>query len=554
MINTSKKCQKAFVAIIGMTFMNLSYAINYTYDSLDRLVSVNYDSKQFINYTYDDAGNIINVETNIFLYTINGSLLDKQKNPIEGALVQVDKRAFAITDSNGYWEIIDLPEGHYNLIAKKEGYAFMGQDFEVGNQDWITELKISVLSEFKLRIIPANLEKPAEQGKKFRFNITAINGGDRIATDASIVYAIPENTLLLSIRGLGDVECDGVVSDDRETTCILPDLPIGAMVDIEVELYLKLSEPLGPKPVLKNIATLYSNYPNTDVATRYTAIQPYLSVFCEDIPNPIVLGGLLHYECDIELNDNAPQKLATGVHFKMQLPDELRPEFVTTTSEGHICDTSKWPTLNCPIGELSVAEANDISEVTVVVETVLEDIIMLALTSLLQVTADNYEGHINDVTTRIDFGDVEVDSVIALDVTNSMKPILNSIIRVVKRLLKETFVTEGEAPFIAIVSFRDRNEIKLEAATDELEHLLNALEGLEASRGGECPEASAQASLIAVKHIKPKGSFIFFTDSLPYEDAETQSALDEIAQEIGSKDIQVFAPITVDENCIDNYK
>jgi len=135
MINTAKMCQKALVAILGMTFVSLSYAIEYTYDNLDRLVSVNYDSKQFINYTYDDAGNIIDVETNIFLYTINGRLLDKQKNPIEGALVQVDKRAFAITDSNGYWEIIDLPEGRYNLTAKKEGYAFMGQDFEVGNQE-----------------------------------------------------------------------------------------------------------------------------------------------------------------------------------------------------------------------------------------------------------------------------------------------------------------------------------------------------------------------------------------------------------------------------------
>ena len=326
------------------------------------------------------------------------------------------------------------------------------------------------------------------------------------------------------------------------------------MVDIEVELYLELSEPLKPKPTLKNIATLYSNYPNTDVAKRYTPIQPYLSVFCEDIPNPIVLKGTLHYECDIELNDNAPEKVAKNVEFKMQLPEELRPEFVTTTSESHICDTGNWPTLTCPIGDLSVADINDISEVTIVMETVLEQIIMVELTSLLQVTADNYEGHINDITTRIDFGDVEVDGVIALDVTNSMKPMINSIIRAVKQLLREAFATEGEPPFIAIVSFRDRNEIKLEAATNKLDELLIVLERLEASGGGECPEASAQASLIAVKHIKPNGTLLFVTDSLPYEDAETQAALDEIAQLIGEKHIQVVAPITIDENCIDNIK
>jgi len=550
-----KKLSRILVAMLGMTLVTSSYAIDYTYDSLNRLVAVNYDSKQFINYTYDDGGNIIDVETNIFLYTINGRLLDKQKAPIEGALVQVDKRAYAITDSNGYWEIIDLPEGHYNLTAQKEGFAFMGQDFEVGNQQWITELKIPVLSEFKLRIVPENLKKPAEQGKNFRFDIIAINGGDRVATDASIVYALPENTELVKIRGLGEVECDGEVNNNNETTCILPELPIGAMVEIEVEIYLELSEPLGPKPVLKNIATLYSNYPNTEVAKRYTPIQPYLSVFCEGIPDPIVLKGLLHYECDIELNDNAPRKVATGVHFKMQLPEELlEPELVTTTSNGHICDTSHWPTLNCPIGELSVADVNDISEVTVVMETVLDQIIMLELTSTLQVTADNYKGHINEVTTRIDFGDVEVNGVIALDVTNSMKPMINGIIRSIKQLLTEAFATEGEPPFVAIVSFRDRDEIRLEAATNKLDELLIALERLEASGGGECPEASAQAALIAVKHIKPKGTLLFVTDSLPYDDAETQAALDEIAQLIGEKHIQVIAPIKVDEICIDNYK
>jgi hypothetical protein len=411
-----------------------------------------------------------------------------------------------------------------------------------------------VLSEFKLRIVPENLKKPAEQGKNFRFNIIAMNGGDRVATDASIVYSIPEGTQLVNIRSLGEVTCDGEVNDDNETTCLLPELPIGAMVEIEVEIYLELNEPLGPKPALKNIATLYSNYPNT-VAKRYTPIQPYLSVFCEGIPDPIVLKGLLHYECDIELNDNAPEKVATGVHFKMQLPDELSaPELVTTTSEGPICDTSNWPTLNCTIGELSVADVNDISEVTVVMETVLEQIIMLELTALLQVTADNYEGHINEVSTKIDFGDVEVNGVIALDVTNSMKPMINGIIRSIKQLLTEAFTVEGEPPFVAIVSFRDRDEIRLEAATNKLDELLIALERLEASGGGECPEASAQAALIAVKHIKPKGTLLFVTDSLPYDDADTQAALDEIAQLIGEKHIQVVAPIKVDEICIDNYK
>ena len=541
--------------IIGITLMTSVYAINYNYDNLNRLVAVNYD-KQFINYTYDDGGNIVDIDTNIFLYTINGQIFDKQGNPIPDVMVQVDKRAFSITDSSGYWEIIDLPEDRYNLMASKEGFVFMGQDFEVGNQEWVTELKISVLSEFKLRIIPENLRQPAEQGKNFRFNITAINGGDKTATDASIVYTIPKNTQLVSIRGLGKVKCDGEIDDNNETTCILPELPIGAMVDIKVEIFLELSELLGHKPQLTNIATLYSNYPNIDVVKRHTAIKPYLSVFCEGTPDPVAWQGRLSYECDIELNDNAPKTVAKNVQFTMQLPEELSPELVRTSELGDgLCTTENWPTLTCNIGDLSIVDVNDISEATIVLETILTEVITLQLNSRLLVTADNYEGHSNDITTKIRFGDVEARAIFAIDTTESMEPLINGILRLTKELLQENLPVENP-PMIAIFSFKDRHEIKLEVISNDLNKLLNAIERIDGKvgDGGTCPEASAQAALIAVKHIEHGGYLFLATDSLPYDDDETQADIAKLMQIILDKDITVILPINIDDNCIDNKK
>jgi hypothetical protein len=547
------KLSKALVATISTVFMNSSYAIDYKHDSLNRLISVQYSSTQSINYIYDDVGNIIQAESNLPLYIIKGRLIDKQGKPIAGAMVQVDKRAFEITDMNGYWEIVDLPEGHYNITAEKEGFVFMGKDFEVGNQDWVTTISMPVLSEFKLRIFPKYLRQLAEQGKNFKFTISAVNGGDKVTMGSSVVYVVPENTDLLSIEGLGNVECEDFPNEDNEITCTLPNLAVGEMTNIEVELYLEFDEPLEANPTLRNIAHLYSdNYPY-DNAKRFTAIKPYLSVFCKSIPNPIVLGGTLRYECDIELNDNAPEEVAKDVQFMMKLPNELSPEFVSTTTEGHVCDTGNWPILTCSLGDLSIANIDDTSEVTVILETILNEIIMLQLTSSLQVTADNYEGHINDVTTRIDFGGLELDGWYVIDKTNSMKPVLNSIIRVVKKMLETNFAIVDETPFIGIVSFKDKDEIKLEVATDDLEKLLHTIESLEASGGGECPEASAQAVLIATKLLKSDGNLIFFTNGLPYNDAETQDTLEEIKRLIVEKNIKAFSAITRDENCIGNY-
>lgn len=50
---------KTVVAILGLMLTTFSYAIDYTYDELHRLIKVSYASGQTIHYTYDAGGNLL---------------------------------------------------------------------------------------------------------------------------------------------------------------------------------------------------------------------------------------------------------------------------------------------------------------------------------------------------------------------------------------------------------------------------------------------------------------------------------------------------------------
>jgi len=72
--------------------------------------------------------------------------------------------------------------------------------------------------------------------------------------------------------------------------------------------------------------------------------------------------------------------------------------------------------------------------------------------------------------------------------------------------------------------------------------LLKAVENLKADGGGKCPEASAEALLIAIPHTKPDGNILFATDASPYENAK----IDKIVEMLRSKSIRFNAMITGD--------
>jgi len=52
---------KPLILMTGLLISGASYAINYVYDDLNRLVQVIYPTGEIIHYTYDATGNLLSV-------------------------------------------------------------------------------------------------------------------------------------------------------------------------------------------------------------------------------------------------------------------------------------------------------------------------------------------------------------------------------------------------------------------------------------------------------------------------------------------------------------
>ncbi|MFK5970317.1 MAG: carboxypeptidase regulatory-like domain-containing protein [Candidatus Marithrix sp.] len=462
-------------------------------------------------------------------YRTSGTIRDDVGNPIIGITLQIGDQT-VITDAAGNWEIGNLPEGEYTITATKDGLTFMPVDFEVGNNQTLTQIKLKPLTDLKARIATKVRGQKAEQGKPITYVIRVVNGGNKTATDGIVNYQIPTGTELVDIQGMGEVVCNG-------TVCTLPNLPIGASANIEV--VLNIGEIAN---TITNVVTLTSNEFTTDVAKTWTKAKPYLSVFGTANPKPVTMGSQLHYSFAVELNDNAPNGETTGTKLTVTLPKELNFE-----SAPDNCDTTNLPVVVCSVDNLNVENPDDTSKVTINIDTLVKEPGLIKLIAKAEVTSDKYAAHSSKVRVEVDTQGVEVDGVIVIDVTHSMSSQLNSVINEVKKRIIEGFANDAK-PLIAILSFRDEDDIKLVAATRDMETLLTAVENLEAKDGGMCPEASADALLLGLSHLKQKGTLIFITDAPSYDDAETRVTLEQIKQILDDKEINSI-PIITEVNC-----
>lgn len=75
------------------------------------------------------------------LYLVWGSIFDENGDPIEGVLIKLGEQT-ATTDEIGFWSIYGIPEGSYTVVAGKKTYTFTSPEVTLGNQEFITEVKI----------------------------------------------------------------------------------------------------------------------------------------------------------------------------------------------------------------------------------------------------------------------------------------------------------------------------------------------------------------------------------------------------------------------------
>jgi len=468
------------------------------------------------------------------IYGVQITVKDDLKQPIAGVVSQIGEN-IATTDETGYCEFTQFTEGEYMLTASKDGYNFAPVSFELGNQQLWTKLTLRPLTELKASIVPRVFEN-AEQGKHFTYIITATNGGNKVATAVSLEYPLPDGTELVEVRGDGVCE---QVNDGNTVMCTLPDLVTGASAEVEIEVKV-----IGASN-FSNVVILTSNEYPVNKVTRSTTVKPYLSVFGTAKPSPIVMNGTLHYEFAIELNDNASEQVATGVQLEIQLP-----KGVALVSVPDNCEVDEL-VLTCQINDLSIVNPDDTSQIMFNLDVVLEDPGMIKLITKAEVTADNYPNHASKTSTEVNTQGIEVDAVILFDLTWSMTEEWAAIIREVNQRIKDGFAN-GATPFIAIVGFRDYNDIKLVTATRDIEVLLQKLKGLKIEGGGQCPEASADAFILALNHLKQGGTILLITDAPPYDDVETKATLEKIKEGLISKEVNFVPLISVFDCSGDN--
>jgi len=462
-------------------------------------------------------------------YTVGGAIVDELGKPIAGVEVKIGDETI-VTGNVGYWEISGLREGDdYVAIASKEGYTFAQTNFALGNEDFRQEVPIKPISDIKVSIVASS--RTIRQDDNITYTMTVTNGGTKTATGIVLTDELPEGTSLVSIGVLDGGECDV-----ETVTCTLPDLTTGNFARVELVVNNTQTNRL------LNTATVTSNEYPTDVVKKWTQVIPYLSVDITDTPDPIAMAKvdverILHYTITVELSANAPTA-ATGVELVTRLPKGVELQSVNT--DYGMCDTSNLPTLICSLTDLSVDNADDISQVTVNVDVALKDAGLLLLMHEAKVTANEYPAHTTKERTKVFIGDdVKVDMVLVVDTTYSMTEEINGVINALKNFIAEE-IDPSKAPLIVLVEFKD--DVRFIAATRDLNVLLKAVKSLKAEGGGTCPEASVEALTLAVEHLKDGGVILFTTDASPYADAD----LGKLDTLLKGKDMKFSAILTGD--------
>lgn len=465
------------------------------------------------------------VTKNVGIYGVKITVMDELKVPISGVLLQVGDKS-VISNETGYGEIVELVEGKYTLTASKEGLSFQAQSFEVGNQQLWTPLVVTPLTELDAKITPV-VRKKAEQGKPFSYLITVINGGSETATGVSFSYQLPTGTEVVEIRGVDSQACEPVTAD-QILACQLPTLVSGETTQVEVELDVK-----QPNSTLVNTVHLVANeYPSVKTEVR-TLVKPYLSVFCQATPNPITMGGVLHYECEVELNDNAPTGVATQITLEMQVPNGV--ELSSLKTDDGVCDSREFPQITCQIDDLTIKNPGDTSHITLYMDVTLTDMGLLALTNQATIKAHGYVAHTSRERTKIFIPpEYKVDMVLVIDVTHSMQEEMNGVKQALVEFSEE--FDPSMFPLTALIVFRD--EVIVKAVTTDMDLLADAIGKMEASEGGTCPEASIEALNIAIAHVKDGGIIVLATDASPYPEADIEATTQRLREKNVSLHVQ----------------
>jgi uncharacterized repeat protein (TIGR01451 family) len=184
-------------------------------------------------------------------YTIYGIIIDADGNALAGVNVQVDDDNKTVTGNEGKWEITDLLEGDYTIVASKEGYTFEPKDVTLGNQEFITEVVLSpqadhytvsgtivdILGNPMAGVTVQVGDKQAVTDSEGQWEITDLLAGDYTVDPTKSGYHFTSKDITLDNQELTtEVALDPATGDFRAFG-IIKDKFRAPIADVKVEIY-----------------------------------------------------------------------------------------------------------------------------------------------------------------------------------------------------------------------------------------------------------------------------------------------------------------------------
>ncbi|OUD14401.1 carboxypeptidase regulatory-like domain-containing protein [Thioflexithrix psekupsensis] len=523
-------------------------------NALELVALIQIDEKAILGYrdvfVYNDESQIFTLLDGFEVtptcgYTLEGIISNAKGEAIAG--VEIDSgENMAISDENGYYRLYGLCEGEYDLVIDDPsgGYEFDPTEVTVSdntaNSNGIVQLS---LKDNSMGVIVKTRPNRWEmyQGETVRYTLNATNFGKTTATGLILTNRLPANTEVVSIDGLESVT--GCSQNETEIICQLGDLATHQSATVVIVL-----RALGDQTI-RNTVTVRSNEYGATVSDTWTKVLPYLSVSISDDPDPVLAGEIVFYEVAVELSQYVKEaglsQTATGVTLVSQLPKSVEVQSVETahgTCEAATIGTT--PVTRCVLNDLSVAEASSLSRIVINMRVLVKEPGLLYFIHEATISANEFEPFTMRERTTTWVGEGTVDAAIVLDTTGSMQNEMSATVNALKEMLIEVDNLKlPVSPLVAFIGFKD--EVVVHAVTSDLNLLASTLSKIKVEGGGTCPEASVEALIKVIPHVKRGGYIVFATDASPYSDADIEQLADLLAE----KEITLISLLSGD--CVD---
>ncbi|MCV6639394.1 carboxypeptidase regulatory-like domain-containing protein [Candidatus Albibeggiatoa sp. nov. NOAA] len=439
------------------------------------------------------------------LYRVSGYIKNKNGLAISDVNIKVEGGS-ATTDADGYYEINNLPEGEYELLASKQGYQFNPTTFIVSSNNPDVKVHVSAPSSdlsVEIELIPFIV---FEGEPLITYSIQVTNEGDEAATRIELTNELPQTVSFQAV----DTESGSCQQSGLTVNCSLPTLNPDQTWIVQVH-----AVPHGIDTLVSVAHVKSKQYPD-DSDTLTAPVRPYFSALLWTNPNPVLVNEHVLYQLRIMNNKYSP-KTAKDIELAFDIPAgtdfltaETRDGYCKQDSQQLICDLDDI----APNGQIDIEITAKPSQSGNIQQTF----------SLTSSDFDEYRSTQNLMVLDPDAAG-NADLVILIDDTGSMQEDITGVKRALYQIISELDEMEGLVmPRIAILTFKD--DVTQRIVSNDFKQLLSAVSRLNASGGGLCPEASVQAMAEGLSLLKDGGQLLLVTDASPHPDTHVSEVLE----------------------------